>query len=184
MKLGNVSDGNRRQQTSTPLSSVTQRTSSSASIPVSTISQRSNSITSSAFTQSRSTTTSTLASCCVVLNKNIERLILKYVVGFFEERCLKTVSFHFLDQIHFHMSCLVYQSMTMMICSRKITWNRTPNDKRYQNSSIYVHLFVHLIVLNIYRMFRNEFWILFSKLSSGKLKTEANDCNQPSIIVS
>ncbi|CAF0736616.1 unnamed protein product [Adineta ricciae] len=76
-KLGNVNEGNRKQQTSTPVSSVTQRTSSSASIPVSTISQRTSSITSSALTLSRSTMTPTLTSCCVALNKNIERLILK-----------------------------------------------------------------------------------------------------------
>jgi hypothetical protein len=56
MKSGNISDNNRKQQTSTPVSSNTQRTLP----PTSLINQQK-------FT----------LPCCVVLNKNIERLMLK-----------------------------------------------------------------------------------------------------------
>lgn len=56
MKSGNVNENNRKQQTSTPLSSTNQRL-----IPPTSLS-----------TQQRS-----IAPCCVVLNKNIERLMLK-----------------------------------------------------------------------------------------------------------
>jgi hypothetical protein len=57
MKSGNLNDNNRKQQTSTPVSS----NNSQRSLPQSllAIQQR------------------TIAPCCVVLNKNIERLMLK-----------------------------------------------------------------------------------------------------------
>ncbi|UJR27028.1 hypothetical protein I4U23_008332 [Adineta vaga] len=93
MKSGNFTDSNRKQQTSTPLSStnhrsnssasipvtsITQRTNSSTSIPVSSITQRTNSCASSSISiQQRLVLTTTISSCCVVLHKNIERLILK-----------------------------------------------------------------------------------------------------------
>ncbi|CAM4873794.1 unnamed protein product [Rotaria socialis] len=85
MKSGNPNENNRKQQTSTPVSS----NSSQRSIPISTISsnssQRSIPIsTVSSSSSQRSISISTNSShqrftspCCVVLNKNIERLMLK-----------------------------------------------------------------------------------------------------------
>jgi hypothetical protein len=57
MKSGNLNDNNRKQQTSTPVSSNN--------------SQRSLTPSSLAIQQR------TIAPCCIVLNKNIERLMLK-----------------------------------------------------------------------------------------------------------
>ncbi|CAF3840940.1 unnamed protein product [Rotaria magnacalcarata] len=85
MKSGNPNENNRKQQTSTPVSS----NSSQRSIPISTVSsngsQRSLPIsTISSNSSQRSVSISTTSShqrlaipCCVVLNKNIERLMLK-----------------------------------------------------------------------------------------------------------
>jgi hypothetical protein len=59
MKSGNISDNNRKQQTSTPVSSNSQRT-----LPPTSLTNQQK-------------TTPPPPPCCVVLNKNIERLMLK-----------------------------------------------------------------------------------------------------------